>query len=248
MLATTITTLNQSEIPGEPPSAVIRNYKLAAMAEMELDFRAALPPDPESPSVVGVSIELAPVGARIQTLALATRDKIFCLLLQQSPSPAQREALQKLFSNIGYLAGFELPYILVLLSCTLGFDISGYDLSTLSMHAKRGALTTPGNFINSKKQAALVRPINERWDGDMARNDADIGNPEPGYALRAWFTVMCVALVLLHLIPFISVSSAANLAFDDLRLGQQLSTGFVDKLVKFRRRAFSITLYIHFHS
>ncbi|KAI9510322.1 hypothetical protein F5148DRAFT_608117 [Russula earlei] len=212
MLSNTAT-IRQSEIPGKPQSAVVRNYSLAAVAEMEVDFRSALLSDPGPPCAVGVSIELAPVGCYIQTLALATQDKVFCLLLQQSPSSAQSETLQKLFSNIEYLTGFELPYTIVLLAYILGFDVSGYDLSSLSMHAKRGALTTPGNFINSKNISALERPINERWDGGFERSYANFtGTREPSYALRAWFTAI-----------------AANMAFDDVRLGQRMSTQFVEK-------------------
>lgn len=190
-MSATITTtrLHQSEIPGAPPSAAVRNYSLAAVAEMEVDVRATLPT--ESPSAVGVSVELAPAGPRIQTLVLATRDNIFCLSVPQPPSPSQRKTLQKLFSFIPYLTGFEFPYTIVLLAYFLGSNVAGYDLSTLSMNSKRQDITTPGNFLNSKSVSAKARAINNRWDGGIPRSGArSAGAPRPNYALRAWFTAM----------------------------------------------------------
>ncbi|KAH9956266.1 hypothetical protein BC827DRAFT_805145 [Russula dissimulans] len=209
--AATTTTLHQSKIQRAPQSAVVRTYSLATVVEMEADFRAALPPHPLF--AVGMSIGLAPEGTRIQTLAIATRDRIFCLSLSKPPPPAQSRVLQKLFSDIQYLTGFEFPYAMVLLAHTLGSDISGYDLSTLTMQLNRGDITSPGNFINSRDPSAPVRSINERWDGGIKRNVADSnGIPNPNYALRAWFTAI-----------------AANMALNDLQSGQQLSTRFVDK-------------------
>lgn len=190
MLPTT-TTLHQNEIPGEPRCAVVHHYSLGAVAEMEVDFRAALPP--ELPSAVGVSIGLASADALIQTLALATRDTVFCLRLQQPPSATQSKTLQKIFSNIQYLAGFELPYTLIFLAHTLGSKVSGYDLSTLPINSKDGGITIPGKFFLSKGHHALDRRINERWDGDIQRSDPkSTGTPDPDHALRAWYTAMCV--------------------------------------------------------
>jgi hypothetical protein len=183
------TTIHQREIPGGPPSAVVRNYSLGAIVEMERDFHAALPPEP--PFAVGVSIGLAPVGPSIQTLALATESRVFCLSFQQPLSPAQKETLQKLF-KVQYLTGFELPYTIILLAHALGSDISGYDLSS----RKKGNIMTPGDFLHSKNGSVSARPINERWDGGIPRrSDANsTGMPEPNYALRAWFTAMYVTL------------------------------------------------------
>jgi hypothetical protein len=141
---------------------------------------------------VGVSIRLAPVGPSIHTLAFATQDQVFCLSFQQPPSPAQKETLRKLLivQNVQYLTGFELPYTITLLTHTLGSDISGYDLSTL----KSGHITTPGDFLHWKNASISPRRINELWDGVvLGRSDANsTGKPEPNYALRAWFTAMCV--------------------------------------------------------
>lgn len=195
MLSTT-TTLHQCEILGEPRSAVVRNYSPGALAEMKADFCAAVPQGP--PFAVGVSIGLAQVGPRIQTLALATRDKVFCLTLQKPPSSAQIKTLRKIFSNIPYLIGFEFPYTIVLLAHALGADVSGYDLSTLSMTSKRGDITTPGDFLNLKDPSASARRINERWDGDILRSDTNSTCPKPDYALRAWFTTMYVTSILLY--------------------------------------------------
>jgi len=184
-------TLDQYEIPGEPQSAVVHHYSLRAVAELKADFRAAISSKP--PSAVGVSIGLAQAGPRIESLALATQDKVFCLSLRESPSPTQRKALQELFSSIQYLAGFEFPHTIVLLAHTLGSTVTGYDLSTLALLSKHNGITTPGNFLNSKNSKVSARRINERWDGDVLRSRANTaGTPEPDYALRAWFTAMCV--------------------------------------------------------
>jgi hypothetical protein len=183
--------LDQYEIPGEPRSADVHHYSLAAVAELEADFRTAIPSVP--PSAVGVSIGLAQVGPRIETIALATQNKVFCLSLPQSPSPRQLRALRELFSSIQYLAGFEFPHTVVLLAHTLGSIVTGYDLSTLALVSKRPDITTPGNFLNLKNPSVSLRRINERWDGDVLRSGANSdGTPKPDYALRAWFTAMCV--------------------------------------------------------
>jgi hypothetical protein len=139
----TTMTINQHEIPGEPSSAVVRHYSLRALAELQTDIRVAIPTSP--PSAVGVSVGLAPAGPRIESLALATQDKVFCLSLWEPPSPTQRKALQELFSNIQYLAGFEFPHTIVLLAHTIGSTVTGYDLSTLALLAKHSDITTPGN-------------------------------------------------------------------------------------------------------
>ncbi len=155
---------------------------------MEVDFRVALPPEPFA---VGVSVGLAPVGPSINTLALATQDQVFCLSFHQPPSSSQRMALRKLL-NVKFLTGFELPYTIILLAHTLGFDVSGYDLSTL----KFGDITPPGAFLHSKDVSTSARRVDELWDGEILRNnDAKAtGTLEPDYALRAWFTAMYVTL------------------------------------------------------
>ena len=186
--------IHQRQIPEGPSSAVVRTYSLAAIAEMEVDFRTALAQEP--PFAVGVSIGLAPVGPNIHTLALATQDQVFCLSFQQQPpSRAQKKALRRLL-EIQYLTGFEFPYTIALLGHALGSEVSGYDLSTL----KNGEITTPGNFIYSKKVTVSgncsARGINELWDGGMLRKSDEnpTGTPEPNYALRAWLTAMYVTL------------------------------------------------------
>ena len=181
-------TIHQREIRDVPGSAVVRNYSIGALREMEVDFRAALPP--ESLLAVGVSIELAPEGPGIRTLALATQDRVFCLTFQQAPSTAQKKALGKLL-KVPYFTGFELPYTIVLLAHALGSDVAGYDLSTL----KFGGISTPGDFLHSKDVNVSARTINELWDGGIPRSDAySSGTVEPNYAVRAWFTAMCVTL------------------------------------------------------
>jgi hypothetical protein len=181
------TTIYQSVIPGAPPSAIVRNYSLDAIAGMEVDFRAALPQEP--PFAVGVSIELAPVGPYINTLALATQDRVFCLSFQQTPSPAQKMSMRNIL-DVQYLSGFEFPYTIALLARALGSNVSGYDLSTL----KNGDIT-PGDFLYKYKSISS-QSINELWDGVILRGiDAKAaGTLEPDYALRAWFTAMCVIL------------------------------------------------------
>lgn len=192
-------TLDQSEIPGWPRSAVVHHYSLQAVAELEEEVRAAIPSRPPFP--VGVSIGLAEAGPRIQTLALATRDKVFYLSLQQPPSPAQSKTLRKLFSNIPYLTGFELPHTIVLLAHTLGSNVTGYDLTSLALRSKSRDITTPGDFFNLKAPSVAARRINELWDGDVLKIGTNSsGTPEPDYALRAWLTAMCVTSSYLHLL------------------------------------------------
>jgi len=154
---------------------------------MEVDFCAALPQEP--PFAVGVSIELAPVGPNIKTLALATQDQVFCLSFQHTPSQAQKESVRNIL-DVQYLSGFEFPYTIVLLARILGYNVSGYDLSTL----KNGDIT-PGDFFYRYKPISS-RSVNELWDGGILREiDAKAaGTREPNYALRAWFTAMCVTL------------------------------------------------------
>ena len=191
------TVLDQNEVPGWERSALVHHYSLGAVAELEAEIRAEIPSRP--PSAVGVSIGLAPAGLRIQTLALATRDKVFCLSLHQSPSPAQCKYLRRLFSNIPHLAGFEFPYTIVLLAHTLGSNLTGYDLSTLALRSKGGDITTPGHFFHLKNPSVSARRINERWDGDVLKIGTNSsGTPEPDHALRAWFTAMCVTSLYLR--------------------------------------------------
>ncbi|SRR6266849_1530714 len=182
------TTIHQGVIPRAPRSAIVRNYSLEAIAGMEVDFRAALPQEP--PFAVGVSIELAPMGPNISTLALATQDQVFCLSFQRTPSPAQKMSVRKIL-DVQYLSGFEFPYTIVLLARTLGSNVSGYDLSTLN----NGVITKPGDFF-SKYESISSRSINELWDGGILRgvDTKAAGTLEPDYALRAWFTAMYVTL------------------------------------------------------
>ena len=154
---------------------------------MELDICAALP---KPPFAVGVSIELAREGPDIRTLALATQDQVFLLSFRPPPSATQREALAKLL-RFQYLTGFELPFTIVLLAHVLGSDVAGYDLST----QKLGGISTPGDFIHTKNVYVSARTINELWDGGIPRSDANSsGMVQPNYAVRAWFTAMCVTL------------------------------------------------------
>jgi hypothetical protein len=225
------TTIHQSAIHGGPSSAIVRDYSFGAIAEMEVDFRAALPPEPFA---VGISIGLAPVGPSINTLALATKDQVFCLSFQQPPSSSQRTALRKLL-DVTFLTGFELPYTIILLAHTLGIDVSGYDLSTLRF----GDITPPGDFLHSKDVLTSARAVNEQWDGGILRNiDAKAtGTLEPDYALRAWFTAMYVTLTPPAFVDLHARYSAAEMAIRDLPLGQRLSTQFIDRPVRLHRRA-----------
>jgi len=197
---------------------------------MEVDFRAALPPEPFA---VGVSVELAPVGPSIDTLALATQDQVFCLSLQQPLSSAQRMALRRLL-NVQYLTGFEFPYTISLLAHTLGYDVSGYDLSTT---LRIGDISPPGDFLNSKDVSVSARPVNELWDGGILRSsDAKAsGTLEPNYALRAWFSAMYVALTPPASFDLHTCCSAAGMAIQDLPLSQRLNTESIDRPVRFHK-------------
>jgi hypothetical protein len=53
-MPTSPTILEQDEIPGEPSSAVVREYSLETVSEMREDFLRAAPSE-GSPCVVGVS-------------------------------------------------------------------------------------------------------------------------------------------------------------------------------------------------
>lgn len=222
------TTIRQSAIQGGPSSAIVRNYSFGTIAEMEVDFRAALPSPPE-PFAVGVSIGLAPVGPSINTLALATKGHVFCLSFQQPPSSSQRMALRKLL-DVKFLTGFELPYTISLLAHTLGFDVSGYDLSTLRF----GDITPPGDFLHSKDVSTNARTVNELWDGGILRNiDAKAtGTLDPDHALRAWFTAMYVTLTSRAFFDRNTRYSAAEMTIRDLPLSQRLSTQFIDRPVR----------------
>jgi hypothetical protein len=201
---------------------------------MEVDFRAALPPQPFA---VGVSIGLAPVGPSISTLALATQDQVFCLDFQQPPSSSQRVALRRLL-NVNFLTGFELPYTITLLAHTLGSDVSGYDLST----QRFGDITPPGDFLHSKDVFTSARPVNELWDGGILRNiDAKAtGTLEPNYALRAWFTAMYVTLTTPASFDLHTRYSAAEIAIRDSSLDQRLSTQFIDRPVRLHKNALGL--------
>jgi hypothetical protein len=236
----TITKIRQSEIPGGPPLAVVRNYSLGEIAQMEAEFRAALPSVP--PFAVGVSIKLAPVGPKIHTLALATQNQVFCLTFQQPPSRAQKVTLRKLL-EVQYLTGFELPYTITLLAHALGSEVSGYDLSTL----KDMSISTPGDFLHQKNVSVTARSINERWDGGiLSRIDANsTGEPEPDYALRAWLSAMYVTLIpLSYFLTLQPRRSAAKMAIQELPLGQRLSTQFIDAHVR-PHRSIGVAMLIH---
>ena len=196
---------------------------------MEVDFRAALPPEPFA---VGVSIGLAPVGPSIDTMALATQDQVFCLSFQQPPSLSQRMALRNLL-KVKFLTGFELPYTIILLAHTLGIDVSGYDLSTLRF----GDITPPGDFLHSKDVSTSARLVNELWDGGILRSiDAKAtGTLEPDYAVRAWFTAMYVILTPHASFDIHTRYSAAEMTIRDSPLGQQLSTQFIDRPVRLHK-------------
>lgn len=184
-MSTSTTTLQQDEIPGESSSAVLREFTLETVSQMRDEFlHAALSEDP--PCVVGVSVGLGDSGPHIRTLALATPGHVFDLSLRRTPSPAQRRILQTLFSKISCLAGFELPYTIVLLAHTIGGDVSGHDLSTVKFGAKPSYMRMPGALIKSKYCSASVGRINERWE-----TRSDTKPLEPNHRVRSWFTAMC---------------------------------------------------------
>jgi hypothetical protein len=145
--------------------------------------------------VVGVSVELSQKGVCVRTLVLALRDQVFCLSLQPRLNVKQRQLLQELFSNIQYLAGFEMPYTIVLLAHFMGFNISGYDLTTTRVpdRTKLEGPMTPGGFWNSINPSVNAHRLNKRWDGGVTRGKWNpSGTPRPNYAIRAWFTAMYV--------------------------------------------------------
>lgn len=187
-MSTSTTTLEQDEIPGGPISALVREYSLETVSEMREELlHAAL--SEGSPCVVGVSVRLANSGPHIRTLALATPSDVFELILHRPPSPAQKRILRALFSKVPYLAGFDMPYTIVLLAHTLGGEISGHDLSAVKLGTKSLYRKMPGDLIKSKDSSVSVGHIDERWERGVPRSDT---KPlEPDYRVRAWFTAMC---------------------------------------------------------
>ena len=119
-----------------------------------------------------------------------------------------------------------------MLAHTLGFDASGYDLSTLRV----GDITPPGDFLHSKNVVTSSRSVNELWDGGILRNIGAkaTGTLEPNYALRAWFTAMYVTLTPPASFDLHTRYSAAEMTIRDspLALGQRLSTQFLDRPVR----------------
>jgi hypothetical protein len=191
----TTTTLQQCEIRDGPRSAIAHHYSLTDLAELRADFHAAI--SSEDTYVVGVSVELAKKGACVKTLVLALRDRVFCLALGQRLNVKQRQVLQELFSNIHYLTGFEMPYTIVLLGHFLGFNMSGYDLTTTRTKSTGSMIPgamTPGEFWNSINPSVNAHRVDKRWDGGVTRNKWNpSGTPRPNYAIRAWFTAMYVS-------------------------------------------------------
>jgi len=190
-MPTSVTVLEQNEIPEEPSYAVVRGYSLETVGEMKVDFfDAALSKD--APCVVGVSLALARTGPQIRTLALATRDNVFNLTLHRPPSLPQKRVLWEIFSNITYLTGFELPYAIILLSHSLGCDISGLDLSIIKLPFDDSYIKTPGTLIKSEIHSASIQHIDKRWESRAPCNGAKSTDIlEPNCTLRAWFTAMC---------------------------------------------------------
>ena len=186
------TIIRQDEIPAEPSSAVVRGYSLEMVGEMKVDFlQAALSEDP--PGVVGVSLEMADSGPRIRTLALATRNHVFNLVLHRPPSQAQKRILRRLFSKVPHLTGFELPYTIVLLAHALGCDISGRDLSTFDAGSMDpdSYIQSPGTLIAAQVPSASRERINARWENGMSCSDTKSKDAlEPKCTVRAWFTAM----------------------------------------------------------
>jgi hypothetical protein len=197
-MPTSVTILEQDEIPGQPSSAEVREYSLETVSEMREDLlHAALSEGP--PCVVGVSLGLARSGPHIRTLALATPSHVLNLTIHHSPSPAQKRILRALFSKVPCLAGFEFAYTIVLLEHTLGAEISGHDLSTARLGSDTSYMRMPGALINSKAFLASVGRINERWEGGTPRSDTKSTDTlEPNHRVRAWFTAMCAGIPLAH--------------------------------------------------
>ena len=198
-MVSTTTTLHQDEIPGEPSSALVRKYSLETVDQMKADVLSVT--TSQGPRcAVGISIGLAKGGPRIRTLALATPDHVFHLVLHNSPSPAQKKMLQKLFSINSYLNGFEFSYTMVLLAHTFGCDVSGHDLSTITLGSKVGDIMTPGTLINAKNPSARAKRIDERWDNCRPGSETKSTDPlEPDYCLRAWITAMCTSILYFRL-------------------------------------------------
>ncbi|KAI0302432.1 hypothetical protein B0F90DRAFT_1714720 [Multifurca ochricompacta] len=122
MPPTTTTTLHQNEIPGVPGCAIVHKYSLETVTEMAADFHAATLSQ-VSPCAIGVSVGLALGSSRIRTLIISTLDDIF---------PSVRTTIH-----------------LIVLSHTLGFDISGYDLTTINISRETGSFLTPGTLLNA---------------------------------------------------------------------------------------------------
>ena len=195
-MSTSATTLEQDEILGGPRSAVVREYSLETVSEMREEFlHAVLPEGP--PCVVGVSVGLANSGPHIRTLALATPGDVFELILHRPPSPAQKRILRALFSKVPCLAGFDLPYTIVLLAHNLSCEISGHDLSAVKLGTKSWYRRMPGDLIKSKDPLASVGRIDQRWESAVPCGDTK--TLEPDYRVRAWFTAMCECVFGLHL-------------------------------------------------
>ncbi|KAF8483864.1 hypothetical protein DFH94DRAFT_690333 [Russula ochroleuca] len=194
-MPTSATILEQDEIPGQPSSATVREYALETLSEMKEDFiHATLSEDPSC--VVGVSLGLARSGPHIRTLALATPANVFNLVLHRPPSPAQKRILRALFSKVPCLAGFELPYIIVLLAHTIGGEISGHDLSSAKFGSKTSYMRMPGALIRSKVSSASAGCINERWERGMPCSDTKSTHTlEPNHRVRAWFTAIAADVI-----------------------------------------------------
>ncbi|KAI0251231.1 P-loop containing nucleoside triphosphate hydrolase protein [Lactifluus subvellereus] len=211
-MVSTTTTLHQDEIPGAPTSALVRKYSLETVHKMKADVLSATAS--QGPRcAVGVSIGLARDGPRIRTLALATPNHVFHLVLHKPPSSAQNRILQKLFPTNSYLTGFEFPYTIVLLAHTLGCSLSGHDLSTITLGSKVGDIMTPGTLINAKNPSACAKRIDERWDICRPGSETKSTEPlEPDHCLRAWITAI-----------------AASMALEELLINQSLSTKSLDR-------------------
>ena len=185
----TTTIIRQDEIPGGPISAGVRRYSLEAVGEMKTDVLQAASSE-GVPCVVGVSLALASSGPKIRTLALATCNQVFELALRHPPSKAQKRKLRSLFSKIQHLVGFEMPYTIILLSHTLGCDISGRDLSNVDFgsEAPDFKLRTPGTLIESLVHSGSVERINARWEkGTPSGGAKSTDTLDSNCAVRAWF-------------------------------------------------------------
>ena len=184
-MPTSATILEQDDIPGQPSSATVCEYALETVSQMKEDFlHAALSEGPSC--VVGVSLGLASNGPHIRTLSLATPSNVFNLVLHRPPSPVQKKILRALFSKVPCLAGFELPYIIVLLAHTISGEISGHDLSSAKFGPKTSYMRTPGALIKSKVSSASVGRIDERRERGMPCSDKKSTDTfEPNHRVRA---------------------------------------------------------------